>query len=211
MALTRNQLPDIGFGPGLTANFQVQYEDTLPNQANVIANATALLGVVENEFAVTTGWFNTPGGKFGAGNRQVVNLSLADSSGANNGGYGSAINQDGQGGNGNAADAAARVQMLFMNEWVEILMSLSGGKWNAADSSGEALSQYCGIVRFPAGHYSYYVSKVNQWLNGVQGSPNAARSDWVTQTFTGSSGTRGDGDSVSFGCALGFLFYLTRN
>src|SRR6516162_2645456 len=44
---------------GQTTNFQVQYEDTLPNQANVIANANALLAVVENEFSVTTGWFNT--------------------------------------------------------------------------------------------------------------------------------------------------------
>ena len=35
-----------------------------------------------------------------------------------------------------------------MNEWVEILMSLTNGNWNSLDSSGEGLSQYCGIVRF---------------------------------------------------------------
>src|SRR5438876_560644 len=113
MALTSNGLT----GAGLTTNFQVQYESTLPGQANVIANANALLSVIENEFAVTTGWFNTPGGKFGANNRQVVNLNLVDNSGANNNGYGTAINLDAQSGNSNAAAAAGRVRMLFMNEW----------------------------------------------------------------------------------------------
>jgi hypothetical protein len=152
MALTSTGLTDIGQGAGLTTNFQVQYESTLPNQANVKANANALLAVVENEFTVTTGWFATPGGKFGTGHRQVVNLNQADGSGASNGGYGSAINLDAQGGDNNAADDAARVEMLFMNEWVEILMSLSGGKWNAGDSMGEGLSQYCGIIRFQTGH-----------------------------------------------------------
>ena len=46
------------------------------------------------------------------------------------------------------------------------------------------------------------------WLNGDSTSPNAARSDWVNHTFTGGGGKRGDGDSVSFGCALAFLYYL---
>src|SRR5213592_2784123 len=124
MALTNNGLTDIGQGKGFTTNFQVQYESTLPNQANVIANANALLAVIENEFTVTTGWFNTPAGKFGTGNRQVVNLNKADGSGANNSGYGSALNLDAQSGNSNAANAAGIVEMVFMNEWVEILMSL---------------------------------------------------------------------------------------
>src|SRR5438445_599296 len=110
MALTSNLLT----GAGLTTNFRVQYEATLPNQANVIANANALLTVVENEFNVTTGpgWFNTPSGKFGTGNRQVLNLNLTG--GGNNSGYGSAINMD-------ATTTAASVEMVFMNEWVEIL------------------------------------------------------------------------------------------
>ena len=89
--------------------------------------------------------------------------------------------------------------MVFMNEWVEILMSLSGGKWNAGDSSGEGLSQYCGIVRFPVGHYSYYGSWVNQWLNFL---PRPPRPDWVNKTETT------DKDAFSYGCALAFLFYL---
>ena len=155
MALKSTGLTDIGMGPGKTTNFLVQYEDSLPSQATVKANAIALLSVIENEFTVTTGWFNTPGGKFGTGNRQVVNLNIGGGGGGNNGGYGSAINIDSLGAGPNLVES---VKMVFMNEWVEILMSLSGGKWNAGDSSGEGLSQYCGIVRFQAGHYSYYGS-----------------------------------------------------
>lgn len=193
MALTNNGLTDIGQGKGFTTNFQVQYESTLPSQAKVIANANALLTVIENEFAVTTGWFNTPAGKFGTGNRQVVNLNIGGGGGGNNGGYGTAINIDSLGGGPNPLES---VKMVFMNEWVEILMSLSGGKWNAGDSSGEGLSQYCGIVRFQTGHYSYYGSWVDQWLN------QHPRQDWVTTT----KGT--DTDAISFGCALAFLYYL---
>jgi hypothetical protein len=201
MALTSTGLTNIGQGAGMTTNFQVQYESTLPNQANVIANANALLAVVENEFNVTTQWFNTPGGNFGTGNRQVVNLNLGDGSGANNNGHNSAINLDAQSGNSNRADAAERVKMLFMNEWVEILMSLTGGSWNSGDSSGEGLSQYAGIIRFPTGHYSYYNRGDNRlfvetWMNTVP------RQDFVNTT----EGT--DTNFVSFGCALAFIFYL---
>jgi hypothetical protein len=207
MALTSASLTN----NGLTTNFNVQYENTLANQANVIANANALLGVLEGEFNVTTGWFNTPNNKFGTGNRQVVNLNLADTPtsfpGANNSGYGTACNLDAQNLVSNATLAAGRVENVFMAEWVEILMSITSN-WNAGDSSGEGLSQFCSIQRFQTGHYNYYGSWVDSWLNGVTGGPNAARTDWVNHTFTGSGGVNGDGDSVSFGCALAFIFYL---
>jgi hypothetical protein len=205
MSLTQKDLTNIGLGPGNTTNFAVRYEDSLTNLANVKANANALLGVVENEFNVTTGWFNTPGGKFGTGNPQQVNLNRGDGGGGSNSGYGSAISNDSQ--NQDAHGGAAAVEMVFMNEWSEILMSIAGN-WNRVDSNGEALSQFCGIQRFQTGHYAYYNSWVANWLNGVSGSPNAARSDWVNHTFTGSGSTHGDGDSVSFGCGLAFLFYL---
>ena len=220
-------------GGGSTTNFQVQYENNpviLPNQAIVIANANALLAgtppLVENEFNVTTGWFNTPGGKFGTGNRQVLNLNGAATPtnypGASNTGYPNPINLDAQNIPGDPA-TVGRVEDVFIAEWSEILMSLTGGKWNAGDSSGEALSQFCSILRFQTGHYNYYGSFVANWLNGGQAwssnnlqyvpSPNSARSDWVTQTFTGTTTSagdqiHGDGDQVSFGCALAFLFYL---
>ncbi|MEO7009753.1 MAG: hypothetical protein ABI156_11450, partial [Caldimonas sp.] len=60
MALKSDGLTDIGMGAGLTTDFHVQYEDSLANLANIKANANALLAVVETEFTVTTGWFNTP-------------------------------------------------------------------------------------------------------------------------------------------------------
>jgi hypothetical protein len=196
MGLTNAGLTNIGLGAGFTKNFRVQYESSLPGQPNIIANANALLAVIENEFAVTTGWFNTPAGQFGTNNRQVVNLSLPDGQGASHSGV-SAITMDAQGGNVNAADAAERVKMIFMNEWVEILMDLTNGKWKGDDSTGEGLSQFCGIVRFPAGHYSYYGSWVTTWLN------TNPRQNWVDQT----KGT--DKDVPSFACALAFFFYLT--
>ena len=62
---------------GQTTNFDVSYDDSLVTTANVIDNANALLGVVENEFNVTTGWFGTPAGKFGPSHRQKVKLDLA--------------------------------------------------------------------------------------------------------------------------------------
>ena len=205
MTLTSAELTDIGMGVGLTTNFHVQYEDTLANQAQVIANANALLEVIENEFTVTTGWFNTPSDKFGTGKRQVVNLKLPVTfnpdgrisyPGASNNGYGNAINLDAQNIPSDPA-TAGRVQMVFINEWVEILMSLSNGKWNASDSSGEGLSQYCGILRFPVGHYNYYPSFVNSWLDSTRDG-----------TFITGSPEGTDKNSVSYGCALLFLFYL---
>ena len=215
MALSQNSLTP----SGNTTNFSVWYEDTLPNQPGVIANANALLAVVENEFTVTTGWFNTPSGKFGTGNRQTVNLNFGAGKGASNNGYGSAISVDSIGGGPNLTES---VKMVWMNEWSEILMSITSN-WNAGDSNGEGLSQYSGITRFRTGHYSYYGSFVSNWLDGTGQawssnnkkfipSPNLARSDWVNTTFTGKnvSGDQvnGDGDQVSFGCSLAFIYYL---
>jgi hypothetical protein len=54
-------------GNGQTTNVDVWYDDSLVTTANVVANANALLGAVENELSVLTAWFNTPPGKFGTG------------------------------------------------------------------------------------------------------------------------------------------------
>jgi hypothetical protein len=67
--------------------------------------------------------------------------------------------------------------MLSTNEWVEILISLSGGKWHAGDCSGEALLHYCGIIRFQAGQYTYYGSWVDQWLNKQPPRSSGRRSE----------------------------------
>ena len=227
MTLRNDGLTDIGMGAGLTTNFQVQYDDRLytsatgivdlVRQANIIANANALLAVIENEFIATTGsgWFNIPSGKFGTGHRQVVNLSQDDGSGATNWGYGGVITLDAQSGNNNSADAAEIVRMLFMAEWSEVLMDVSG-KWNRGDSSGEGLSQYCAISRFQAGHNSYYdwaASRrfVEIWLNArppylefgtERWYVSDQRHDWVNATEST------DRNIPSFGCALAFIYYL---
>jgi len=239
MALKQTGLTDLGtgMGPGNTTNFRIEYDDALPVLANAKAVANALLSVVENEFSVTTGWFNVVAGKFGTGNRCNIRIEYkdpdrssdwnktGDGGGAINWGYGvNKIAVDPQNSNLNATDAANKVEMLFMAEWSEILMSIIGN-WNAGNSSGEGLSQYCSIVRFQTGHLSYYNNRfVKGWLDGTGSawsannikwitSPNSGRSDWVNTTFTGLTTTsgdqiHGDGDIISAGCALAFIYYL---
>jgi len=219
---------------GQTTNFTVGYDDSLVSaqpaanqaqtRANLVANCNSVLAQVEPAFTTTTGWFGTDVTKFGTGNRQEVDLDKPDGTGAFNNGYGNPIHCDGQGQN-SSATAGPIVSMLWMAEWVEVLMSLTSN-WNAGDSSGEGLSQFSAGTLFLAGHNDYYGGGfIQDWLNngGVAwssnnqvfvASPNAARSDWVTQTFTGvttSAGDQihGDGDEVSFGCALCFIYYLT--
>jgi hypothetical protein len=214
---------------GDTTNFQVDAPDGFwgglsgAQQTNVTANANYLLGQVETAFTTTTGWFVTPSGKFGTSNRQQVLLDQPDNSGAFNNGYGNPIHLDTQSNNGTVATAGPIVSMLWMAEWSEVLMSLTGN-WNAGDSSGEGLSHYCALQLFLNGHNAYYNAGGNQifvqnWLNGDgttnpgTAPPNPARSDWVNNTFTGAKvggvQVNGDGDPVSYGCALGFIYYLT--
>jgi hypothetical protein len=212
-----------------TTNFQLDAPDSFWNglsaaqKANVTANANYLQGQVEAAFTTTTGWFGTDTTKFGTSHRQDVSFDLPDNNGASNNGYGSQIHVAAQANNATIATAGPIVSMLWMAEWVEILMSLTSN-WNAGDSSGEGLSHYCALQLFLAGHNDYYNAGGNQvfvqnWLNGDgttnenTAPPNSARSDWVNHTFTGAdvSGTHvnGDADPVSYGCALGFIYYLT--
>ena len=214
---------------GNSTNFQLATTDGFWNglsaaqQTNVTANANYLLGQAEGAFTTTTGWFGTDTSKFGTSNRQQVLLDQPDNSGAFNNGYGNPIHVDAQSSNATIGTAGPIVSMLWMAEWSEVLMSLTS-TWNAGDSSGEGLSQYSALQLFLAGHNDYYNAAGNQifvqnWLNGDgttnpgTASPNSARSDWVNQTFTGAKvggvQVNGDGDPVSFGCALGFIYYLT--
>jgi hypothetical protein len=209
---------------GNTNNFQVDSPDSFwaalsaVQQADVTANANYLLGQVEAAFTTTTGWFGTDTSKFGTSNRQQVLFDQPDNSGAFNNGFGNPIHVDTQSNNGTIGMAGPEVSMLWMAEWSEVLMSLTSN-WNSGDS-GEGLSQYSTNQLFLAGHLDYYGQRfVGDWLNGTgttnQGtpSPNPARSDWVNTTFTGATVNgvfvHGDGDQVSFGCALCFLYYLT--
>ena len=227
MALSSNNLTDIGQGSGKTSNFWVRYENSLADQTNVVNNANSLLGVIEGEFTVTTGWFGTPASKFGTGNRQEVRLDQADTAlsgggfsfpGASNNGYGNPISLDSQNLMSDAPLPAQRVGMVFIAEWVEVLMGIRGN-WNAGDSSGEGLSHWSALTRFQQGHDNYYGSFRRQLAerNGHSQSrddpPEPGPLRLGEQTYTGSTvsdGTfvHGDGDPVSYGCALAFIYYL---
>ena len=182
-----------------TTNFVVQYDD---GNAQAQGMATAIAGVCESEFTALTGWFNITTG-FGTGDRITMTVQSIAAGGANNYGYqsggASQINVNFLPAGYTAAQAAEVAKMMFVNELVEIFMSFNSQKgpatWNAGNSDGEGLSQFLGILRFPVGHYYAYGSWANAWLA-------SGRADWVTAPKAT------DGDSVSFGCALLFLFYL---
>ena len=161
---------------GNTTNFTLDSSDgfwsglSAARQSNVAANANFLKGQVEAAFTTTTGWFGTDTSKFGTSHRQEVVFDQPDNSGAFNNGYGNPIHVDTQSNNGTIATAGPIVSMLWMAEWAEVLMSLTG-TWNAGDSSGEGLSHYCALQLFLDGHNDYYNSGGNQvfvqnWLNG---------------------------------------------
>jgi hypothetical protein len=185
-----------------STNFQVHYEDTIPN---ALTRAQAIAAVCEHEFTVLTGWFGIANA-FGTSDRIHVYLKDPDGSGAGNGGYQSGgksnIHLDVQSANRSASNAAEMVKMLFINELVEVFMSYNNqhgankNSWKAENSDGEALSQLCGIERFRTGHYLYYGSFVDSWLQ------NNGRPDYVTNP------ENTDRHSLSYGCGLLFLYYL---
>ena len=201
---------------GLTA----AQRTAITNHANFLLSTVApsTKSVIETAFDTTTGWFGVAVTKFGTGHRQELAFDLPNNSGAYNTGYGNPIHIDPRP-NDSSATGDQEAGMLWMAEWAEVLMSIIGN-WNAGDSSGEGLSHYCALQLFLAGHNSYYGTRfVSNWLNGTgttnqnTPTPNAARSDWVNTTYTGSTvngvSVHGDGDPVSYGCALAFIYYLT--
>ena len=201
---------------GLTA----AQRTAITNHANFLLSTVApsTKSVIETAFDTTTGWFGVAATKFGTGHRQELAFDLPNNSGAYNTGYGNPIHIDPRP-NDSSATGDQEAGMLWMAEWAEVLMSIIGN-WNAGDSSGEGLSHYCALQLFLAGHNSYYGTRfVSNWLNGTgttnqtTPTPNAARSDWVNTTYTGSTVNgvfvHGDGDPVSYGCALAFIYYLT--
>ncbi|HEY7091654.1 MAG TPA: hypothetical protein VH393_00650, partial [Ktedonobacterales bacterium] len=200
---------------GQTTNFTVKYEDSFPN---AVKRAPDLLAAVEGEFALLTHWFGISSG-FGPSDRVTIQLDRPTNSGAINYGYasggGSIIQLDSQDTNQNDANAAEIVKMLFVLEFAEVLMSYCNqhgtSSWNAGDSSGEGLSHFCGIERFPSGHNTYYPKFINRWLQPLTAGtsiPNndprwqVSRADWV------SSSDPNDTRPISFGGALLFLYYL---
>jgi hypothetical protein len=185
-----------------TTNYVVQWDDGDPNGQSQ-AMATAIAGICESEHTVLTGWFDITTG-FGTSDRITVTVQSISAGGANNFGYSSGgnsvINVNFLPAGFTAAQADEIAKMMFVAELVEIFMDFNNQKsgtttWVAGHSDGEGLSQICSIMRFPTGHYDAYNSWVNSWLS----SP---RANFV------SSNESTDGNPVSFGCALLFLYYL---
>jgi hypothetical protein len=199
-----------------TSNVLVQYEDTIPN---ALQRAQSLSNSVENEFLILRGWFGISGAAFGPNDRVSVFLDQPDGSGAFNQGYQSGgqsqIHLDVQSGNMSAPNADEIVRMLFVAEVVEVFMNYNAQNgnvaWDPSDSAGEGLSQLCSIERVHAGHYLYYQSFVDSWLQWPPMPcpfkkppplPTTPRKDWITKSEPT------DKDCYSFGCALLFLYYL---
>lgn len=140
-----------------TTNFVVKYDDS---NSEAQGMAQAIANVCENEFTVLTGWFNIAlGAGFGVNDRITVTVQSISKGGANNGGYQSGgnttINVNFLPASFTASQANSIAPMMFVNEFVEVLMSFNDQKsgvttWVANHSDGEGLSQFCGILRFPS-------------------------------------------------------------
>jgi hypothetical protein len=189
-----------------STNFTINFDPAvLPNSPK---RANALFRVVEEEFTTLTDWFGVTAG-FGTGNRININfVGSLPKGGANNFGYKSdgttTMNLISRETDPSDSNAASIVQMSFVAEFVEILMSYRNTQgpetWNPSYSHGEGLSLMCAQLRFPAGYKAAYGTWVNPWLQLPD--RDAAAHDWITNP------KKTDGDSESFGCSLLFLFYL---
>jgi len=89
---------------------------------------------------------------------------------------------------------------LVVAEEGEIFMALQAKGWIANWSHGEALSRVLAQILYP--DRSWLWSTGNAWLNGLAGSPNAARSNFVDNVY------HSDTDNVATGCGSLFLNYL---
>jgi hypothetical protein len=146
-----------------TTNFNLKYDDS-NSQAQTMAQAIA--NVCETEFAALTGWFDITTG-FGTTDRITMTVQAISKGGANNfgsqSGGNSVINVNFLPAGFTNTQAGQIAQMMFVNELVEIFMDFNNQKtgnttWVAGHSDGEGLSQFCGILRFPVGHYLAYPS-----------------------------------------------------
>jgi hypothetical protein len=90
---------------------------------------------------------------------------------------------------------------IVVAEAAEIFMVAQNKGWIASWSNGEALSRVSATILYPERAWLFQTG--NQWLNGVAGSPNPARSNWVDNVY------HSDQDAVSVGCGTLFLNYLT--
>ncbi|HEY6183026.1 MAG TPA: hypothetical protein VIW67_12320 [Terriglobales bacterium] len=196
-----------------TPNFTIKYDD---QYANALALAQAIIGRVEDEFTVLATWFAINSG-FGSDHRVQVSLekfsaSKAKTAAAYNYGYDynlGIVTKDpeihidisGAAMWGSLENKTRYILMMLVAELSEIFMSYNvatggPGVWARVSSAGEGLSHYCQIARYPGIHAAYYGHPINAWLT------SSDRPDWITENEDT------DGNEVSWGCSLLFIYYL---
>lgn len=198
-----------------TTNFTILYENDpsiLPNGTGQ-KRAAALAQVIESEFSILTKWFGITGG-FGPGKRVTVSLETPGGGGFNFGYAKQEIHMGAQDSNPDDNAAADLVRVVFVSEFVELLMNyrnLQAGAvtWMANGSNGEALSNFCGSERYRKASYDYVGNYpvVNVWLQTpAMATPTHAavgeRPDYITTNLPT------DQDQYTYGCGVLFLYYL---
>jgi hypothetical protein len=191
-----------------TESFLIQFD---PSFASAERRAAALAETIERDFAVLRGWFDVHGG-FGPDDRCTVNCGSVHGGIADNDGYNS-------GGNSiveltTLDDVAAddvRMQALaddaargmWVAEMAEVLMDYNNQQsgrttWDRGASNGEGLSMACLELFYPAAAYTPLLGfpDASDWYGATP------RPDWVSTTEPT------DGNFVSSGCALAFIFFL---
>jgi hypothetical protein len=185
-------------GTSSNGNFVVSYDDS-----NTLAKGMAqtVLDTCEADFNTLIDWFGISG--FGPSDRINVVVQSIPAGGADNFGYQSGGNThidinflDPT--NWSQADANNVTPVLLVAELSEVFMDKKwgGSIFNRRKSDGESLSQFCAVQLHQAGYYLAYRSFADDWLK------LNPRPDWVTNVEAT------DGNPVSYGCSLMFLYYL---
>lgn len=176
--------------PG-TTHHAFSFSDKL-NAVAATALGKALAATAEQDFSTMSFWF---GGVIPAGVPFQVHISPGTGGGSNNNVSGINLRV------GDSSDVEL-ARFTLVAEVVEIFMASSGLHWKPGDSSGEGLSQAAGFTLHPS--KTGILNGPGRWLDTsvVTTPPVPNRPDFVTHTDPQ------DGNFVSFGCSLLFIYYL---
>jgi hypothetical protein len=181
--------------PG-TPNFTFEFDNTL-NAAASAALGASLTSTVEADYALVNAWFDnlSPSGlPFNV----KINPISTTRSGWNDGNKQITIDLG-------ATTNFPQAREVLIAEFIEILMPAQNKGWVATKSHGEGLSQFAGF--FIVSSTASVLSGPQTWLDTSVPPPPPAppppsRPDFVSKTESW------DGNAVSYGCALLFLYYL---
>jgi hypothetical protein len=174
-----------------TTHFAFSFNQGLDPRA-AVALRDALAATAERDFDIMSSWFDgliPPGVPFN------VKINVGDGGATNN----------------NTTDVNLKLgatsdfdlaRSTLVAEVVEIFMAAAGTGWQPGDSSGEGLSQASAFTLYPDENRT--LDGPRKWLDTslVSRVPVPIRPDFVGSTDPT------DGNFVSFGCALLFIYYL---